>query len=1416
MALRNKVLFTNEFGQLGINGASYEAGKDIIHTHLLGCNDTYLKFCNPLASGTPTMRLQLHTGYAQGGGDVGASCCGIFVAGGQSAEAPVALIGSCLDLNSPKSALNDASPELLFQTGASHYNWRIAAQETVDKGFEIASSTTVNDNAYTSSYTNRLVIEGDTGHVGIGTSSPNYILDSKKDTTSITHNLKTNVAAAANNCAEIAFQLWSGAGSGANDFGGTGVSRPSVVLRALSEDNSARGAFVVGTFSGGSTNSTLTEKMRITSSGNVGIGTSSPDYDLHVQDDVEANIKIETNNDGASNFAGLRMFKSRGTNASPTTVANGDTVAQILMYARDGGDWNNTARMYAKICGTVTSTDTPTDLIFSTGTTGLNDRLTIKSDGNVGIGSQPNRLSSTGRTLTITESDGANPANIELIGGNATGEVAGRIRASYTGNITSSEIQFCLGCNGADNGGILFLTKDSGGLSDRARIDSCGAFGIGNYGSAALRTNQFFLSDYCSKAQIEGTGISTSSLQIIANSTNEYPVLGLSRSRGTTIGSHTLVANNDNLGAVTFFASDGSSGFTQGAGVSAKINNICPAVTIASNQIPVDLIFSINDGGTDCGVSNVGRFSHAGNFLVGCNLACGNGMISALEKSGYGVLEARATTDFTNGQGGVIVTRAVDCDSTAWANGCHTAFAHLFYTNGTGNLAACINSLGGINVGLCLTTGTLVDAGTCVLAGNCVIAPTVCGSTLMKGCVICGYRTGTGLVGGLRLERCDTVGNKTTCFVVQINPDDNCVELHAACASQSGILCSAQTFEAPVMYTSDCFCTGGCVYAAGVVYSPNCLCSPIARITSNLIPSGLTCCNANIKTYTWPAILCGPTSSACSYCYHLVRWSYDPFNWGNGGFMEFTLTEWYYSHRGGRKKYRVHSNGYYGGTGSAPQVVLVENTNRGGSTEAFGIKVVGPTVVDGTAPGQEYFDVYLATRCYHAVQVQMETNAQCTTSNPPQNACIYICTSPTAQTDGTCFPICQIGSSSTECKCLGIAPFACGLEICGGVGNDLSRHDATLYVKADNSNDWGIWVDKPDGAYLQKWVGCSACAQPGLYYITCNGSTERTEFYSCPNGITATRVCFYAPIICGSSCVLAGSCVKSGIICGNGCIVADGELRVDRICGLNIGGDSGQQVTGAGGGSLYQWGYQAGGAWSSPFPDLVIGYHTGLIFGANCTYGGTRFYSDHPHSSTAQIIFLVGCGNCNVCACYNLCAGDGVYSPIICATSTMQVGGNDVLTTASSVGANFCASTDVNNRVVTANGDAGSLCGEANLTFDGSTLNVTGAITASGDITSTSDERVKSNISEINGAIDIVSNLCGRIFIKDNKENVGVIAQEVEKILPQVVRDNPDGLKSVSYGNIVGVLIEAIKDQNKTIRDQNCRIENLEKIVQGR
>ncbi len=110
--------------------------------------------------------------------------------------------------------------------------------------------------------------------------------------------------------------------------------------------------------------------------------------------------------------------------------------------------------------------------------------------------------------------------------------------------------------------------------------------------------------------------------------------------------------------------------------------------------------------------------------------------------------------------------------------------------------------------------------------------------------------------------------------------------------------------------------------------------------------------------------------------------------------------------------------------------------------------------------------------------------------------------------------------------------------------------------------------------------------------------------------------------------------------------------------------------------------------------------------------------------------------------------------------------------------------------------------------FTGSSGNFTaqGNITAYGNIRASSDVRLKTNIRDITGALDMVQNMRGVYF--DNRKgepSVGVIAQEMEQVLPQVVAEDLDNYKTVAYGNIVGVLIEAIKQLKQEIEELKAK-----------
>ena len=133
------------------------------------------------------------------------------------------------------------------------------------------------------------------------------------------------------------------------------------------------------------------------------------------------------------------------------------------------------------------------------------------------------------------------------------------------------------------------------------------------------------------------------------------------------------------------------------------------------------------------------------------------------------------------------------------------------------------------------------------------------------------------------------------------------------------------------------------------------------------------------------------------------------------------------------------------------------------------------------------------------------------------------------------------------------------------------------------------------------------------------------------------------------------------------------------------------------------------------------------------------------------------------------------------------------------------STTDTNTTYTAGNG----------LSLSGTTFSMsgsyTGSFTATGDVTAYSDRRFKHNIVTVENALDKVTQLRGVLYEKDGRESLGVIAQEVEEVIPQVVHTDTEGMKSVAYGNIVGVLIEAIKEQQTLITQLQEEVKNMKK-----
>jgi len=109
----------------------------------------------------------------------------------------------------------------------------------------------------------------------------------------------------------------------------------------------------------------------------------------------------------------------------------------------------------------------------------------------------------------------------------------------------------------------------------------------------------------------------------------------------------------------------------------------------------------------------------------------------------------------------------------------------------------------------------------------------------------------------------------------------------------------------------------------------------------------------------------------------------------------------------------------------------------------------------------------------------------------------------------------------------------------------------------------------------------------------------------------------------------------------------------------------------------------------------------------------------------------------------------------------------------------------------------------------------TANMTIQGTLTQNSDARTKENVVEISDCISKVKAMRGvyynRTDFNTDVTKVGVIAQEVEAVLPELVLESPEtGLKSVAYSELTSVLINAIKEQQEIIEDLKTRITQLE------
>ena len=403
---------------------------------------------------------------------------------------------------------------------------------------------------------------------------------------------------------------------GGVEWYGSDASTPGAGVKGyvavLSESATPDTAMVFGT-SDNVASTQAVERMRITSTGTVGLGTNAPTNKLEVYDASAATVQVNGNATASvtarrastdTTSALLQLQKARGTVASPTIVSSGDTAGQLQFYGYDGAAYQTAAAIGAAVDATPGAGDMPGRLTFSTtpdGSSTLSERMRITNAGYVGVG---------------TTSPGA-----QL-------EVANSTTETFTG--TGSIATNVLTISAVTSGTLAVGSRIFGtGVEYNTYITALGT-GTGGTGTYTLNTTQTV-----SSTTIYGTPAANNTVRITDTDTTETA--------------------NQPVGAVEWYNSDAS---TPGAGVKGYV-----AVVAESATPDAAMLFGTSDNTSNTQAVERMRITSAG--LVGINTKTPayqldvNGTISGTTVLGSlisGTAVSTATTSFTASISGTTMT----------------------------------------------------------------------------------------------------------------------------------------------------------------------------------------------------------------------------------------------------------------------------------------------------------------------------------------------------------------------------------------------------------------------------------------------------------------------------------------------------------------------------------------------------------------------------------------------------------------------------------------------------------------------------------------------------------------------------------------------------------------------------------------
>jgi hypothetical protein len=117
--------------------------------------------------------------------------------------------------------------------------------------------------------------------------------------------------------------------------------------------------------------------------------------------------------------------------------------------------------------------------------------------------------------------------------------------------------------------------------------------------------------------------------------------------------------------------------------------------------------------------------------------------------------------------------------------------------------------------------------------------------------------------------------------------------------------------------------------------------------------------------------------------------------------------------------------------------------------------------------------------------------------------------------------------------------------------------------------------------------------------------------------------------------------------------------------------------------------------------------------------------------------------------------------------------------------------------------------------FNGDTT-VSNDLTVSGDVVISSDARLKSNIVSLGSTLPKLLQIDGKSYEMKGKQKIGVLAQEIKEVFPELVSEDDNEMLAVNYQGLVPVLINALKEQQSEIeilKQQQAEIDELKEMV---